>query len=177
MDALSPFMLPPSAAAAKKRSFVNHYAAGVRVEWSDDEELPKPARKKTKRAAKRPRVVVASADSLPAALLATRGHENVYFVPVDRSLRGQGRGATEILDDPLTAVVKATDALHESDSVVVFAGDQDRAATLARMVARGVRSGLPMPADPELEKFCKKLNSLTPVTMRGAFRSLAAFRD
>ena len=175
MEAVSPFMLPPSAIQFKKRSLVDYYAEGVRVEWSDDDELPVP-KKRNKKKAQRPRVVVASADSLPTALLASRNVENVYFVPVDRSLRGRGRGATELADDPLTAVAEAAEVLQESDSVVIVAGDHDRAATLARMVAKGMRFSLPMPADPELERFCKKLNSLTPVTLRDAFRRLEAFR-
>ena len=117
--------------------------------------------------------MVTTVDSFPTKVLAAKGSfESVYFVPLDRSLRGQGRGASELSDDPLQAVSEAEAALSESDSVVIFAGDHDLAATLARMATRGKRFGLPMPVDPALQKFCKKLPRMTPVTMRAAFRDL-----
>ena len=175
METLSPFRLPPSIVESKKRIFVDYHAEGVKVEWSDEDEPPppKPAKKKKER----PRAVVATVGSFPTAVLAAKASfESVYFVPLDRSLRGQGRGASELSDHPLTAVAEAEEALAESDSVVIFAGEPDLAATLARMATRGKRiGGLPMPVDTELAKFCKKLPSMTPVTMRGSFRDLKLF--
>jgi len=174
MDTLSPFSLPASIVNSDKRSFVNYHATGTKVEWSsdDDDPPPNPARKKVQKAAER--AVVASVDSFPTAVLAAKGSfESVYFVPVARCLRGQGRGATELsCDDPLQAVAEAEEALAESDSVVIFAGDRDLAATLARMATRGKRCGLPMPKDPELAKFCKKVGLMSSTAMRGAFDRL-----
>ena len=177
MDTLSPFSLPPSMIDDKKRSIVDWHSEGTKVEWSDDEELPQPPKPKKKMTSSKRRVVVASVESFPVAVLAAkRSFESVYFVALDRSLHGQGRGATELDEDPLVAAGQAARALEEPDSVVIFAGDTDRAATVARMAAWKKNFALPIPDDPELRKFCKKLNSMTPVTMRGAFRSLEAFR-
>lgn len=176
METLSPFSLPPSIVESKKRTFVDYQTEGVKVEWSDDDEPPPPKPARKKKATERPRAVVATIDSFPTAVLAAKASfESVYFVPLDRSLRGQGRGASELSDHPLTAVAEAEAALAESDSVVIFAGDPDLAATVARMATRGKRIGLPMPVDTELAKFCKKLPSMTPVTMRGSFRDLKLF--
>jgi hypothetical protein len=173
METLSPFSLPPSIVESRKRTFVDYHAEGVKVEWSDDDEPPPPKPAKKKKAAERPRVVVATVDSFPTTVLSAKASfESVYFVPLDRSLRGQGRGASELSDDHMAAVEEAEAALAESDSVVIFAGEPDLAATLARMATRGKRTGVPMPKDPDLLKFCKKLSSMTPGTMRCAFRAL-----